>query len=273
MGSALARASASAGLDVTVWNRTSAKAHAVGLPVAQSVGEAVRGADVVVVCLFDHASVLGVLEPVASALAGRRLVNLTTTTPDEARELAEWAAGAGAVCLDGGVMAVPEMIGGPTAEVLYSGSEELFSDLRRLLETWGGATYLDSDAGVASLYDLALLAGMYAMFAGFFHGAAMVKSVGVSASDFAQRATPWLQAMAGAVAEFGAVIDGGTYDSPGQQSLEFSDPRNIVEASIAAGVRTDLVDALHRLVRRQIDAGHGADGYARVIESFVEVAA
>lgn len=272
MGSALARASAARGFAVTVWNRNGARASALGLPVAGSAAEAVRAAEVVVVCLLDHASVRSVLEPAAGALAGRRLINLTTTTPDEARDLAEWAAGVGAGYLDGGIMAIPEMIGGSTAEVLYSGSETVFAEVHGLLESWGAAAFFGSDAGLASLYDLALLAGMYAMFAGFFHGAAMVGTAGVPASGFAQRATPWLQAMAGLLGAFGEVVDGRAYDAPGQQSLEFSDPRYIVAASRAAGVGTDLVDVLRRLVRRQIDAGYGSEGYARVIESLRESA-
>ena len=41
-----------------------------------------------VVCLLDHGSVHEVLDPAADALAGRVLVNLTTGTPEQARELA-----------------------------------------------------------------------------------------------------------------------------------------------------------------------------------------
>jgi 3-hydroxyisobutyrate dehydrogenase-like beta-hydroxyacid dehydrogenase len=267
MGSALAEASAARGFAVTAWNRSGGKEFAGGV-LAETAGEAVRAADVVVVCLHDHASVHSVLDPVVETLAGRRLINLTTTTPAEARELADWAARLGADYLDGGVMAVPAMIGGAAAEVLYSGSADVYATDRALLESWGKATYFGADAGTAALYDLALLAGMYAMFAGFFHGAAMVGTAGISACDFAARATPWLQAMAGSVAEFGATVDARDFGGPGQQSLDFSDPRYIVAASRDAGVNTELVDALRRLVLTQIEAGHGADGFARVIESF-----
>ena len=45
----------------------------------------------IVVCLFDHRSVHEVLDPLADRLAGRRLINLTTTSPEGARELADWA--------------------------------------------------------------------------------------------------------------------------------------------------------------------------------------
>jgi 3-hydroxyisobutyrate dehydrogenase-like beta-hydroxyacid dehydrogenase len=108
---------------------------------------------------------------------------------------------------------------------------------------------------------------MYVMFAGFFHGAAMVGAAGVPAKEFATRAAAWLQAVVPMITEYAEIIDGGDYSVPGQQSLNFSDIGDIVDASRAQGVSTQMVDAVQRLIRRQIDAGHGSEGFARVIES------
>lgn len=270
MGSALAEAALRAGHHTTVWNRSAAKSRPLqnhGATVADNVSDAVAAADLVVVCLFDHASVHDVLDPVAGILDGRQVVNLTTTSPDGARELASWAGAAGIDYLDGGIMATPEMIGTPASTLLYSGSQAVFDEHRALLETWGSADYFGADAGMASLYDLALLAGMYAMFAGFFQGAAMVAGAGVTATQFAERAIPWLHAVAPSVAEYAAVIDGGDFSVPGQQSLVFSDLTDIVDACRSQGIGTDVIDAVQRLIRRQVDAGFGAHGFARVIES------
>jgi 3-hydroxyisobutyrate dehydrogenase-like beta-hydroxyacid dehydrogenase len=269
MGSALARAAVHAGHPTTVWNRTAEKAQELaeaGAHVANTPGEAVE-ADLVVVCLFDHASVHEVLDPLADRLSGRRLINLTTTSPDGARELARWAAGLGIDYLDGGIMATPEMIGSSKSVVLYSGSQRLHDDFRGVIELWGHSEYFGDDAGIASLYDLALLSAMYVMFAGFFHGAAMVGAAGVPVKDFAVRAADWLQTVVPLITEYAEVIDGGDFSVPGQQSLVFSDISDIVNASRAQGISTEVVDVVQRLIHRQIDAGHGSDGFARVIES------
>jgi 3-hydroxyisobutyrate dehydrogenase-like beta-hydroxyacid dehydrogenase len=270
MGSALAAATVAAGHRTTVWNRTPGRAGALvesGAREAATVRDAVTASPLVVAVVLDHASVHQTLDPVADALAGRALVNLVTTTPEESRELAAWAAAHGIDYLDGGIMAVPGMIGGPGAEVLYSGSRAAFDDARPVLDTWGESTWLGEDPGLAPLYDLALLAGMYAMFAGFFHGVAMVGTAGVSATDFARRAAPWLVAMTSGLAEYADVVDRRDYGGPGQQSLAFSDPSDIIRASEEAGLATDVVAAVQALVHRQIDAGHGADGFARAVES------
>ncbi|MEU4419698.1 NAD(P)-binding domain-containing protein [Actinoplanes sp. NPDC024001] len=270
MGSALATALLKAGHPVTLWNRTPGKADHLagpGVTVAGTPDDAVRANDLIIVCLLDHASVHQTLDPLARELAGRTVINLTTTSPAQARELAAWAADAQITYLDGGIMAVPGMIGQPGASILYSGDAGAFEQHRALLEQWGASRYLGADAGLASLYDLALLAGMYVMFAGFMHGVAMVAPAGVPARDFAAMASPWLAAMAGELDGFATVIDGGDYTVAGQQSLDFSDLGDIVAASAEQGISTEVVDMVQRLIRRQIDAGHGSEGFARIVES------
>ena len=270
MGAALAEALLKAGHATTVWNRSPGKADALvaqGATVAATPGDAIRAGELVIVCLFDHASVHEVLDPLAPDLAGRTLLNLTTTKPEQARELAVWAAEAGVAYLDGGIMAVPGMIGQPGASILYSGSAEVFGEHRALLDLWASSTYFGEDAGLASLYDFALLSAMYVMFAGFMHGAAMVAPAGVSAREFASMAAPWLTAMTGGFDGFGEVIDGGDYTVPGQQSLEFSNLGLFIEASAEQGVGAEPIAMVQRLIQRQLDAGHGGEGFARIIES------
>ncbi len=108
MGSALAAALVQAGHATTVWNRSPGKADdlvAQGARAAATAGDAVRASELVVVCLLDHASVRHVLDPLADDLAGRAVVNVTTTAPEQSRESATWAADAGIGYLDGGIMA------------------------------------------------------------------------------------------------------------------------------------------------------------------------
>ncbi|MEV4760374.1 NAD(P)-binding domain-containing protein [Micromonospora sp. NPDC049559] len=271
MGSALATATLDGGAPAVVWNRNPDRARALaerGPTVAATVEEAIAGDGPIVVCLFDHRSVHDVLDPVAAGLAGRTVINLTTTTPRESRELAGWAADRGITYLDGAIMAVPQMIGRPGSAIFYSGSAAAFERHRPLLDRWGGSVYFGPDAGMASLNDMAMLVGMYAMFAGFLHGAAMLATDGVPATEFAERQAPFLAAMAGQLAGFAATVDAKDYAGAGQQSLEFT------EAALAALLRTSAdqgVDAgvlrpIHDNVRRQIAAGLGGLGTARIFE-------
>lgn len=150
MGTALARAWLAAGHPLTVWNRTPGRAGALaaeGAEVAESAGEAVAASDLVVVCLLDDESVAEALEGLD--LAGKCLVNLTTTTPAQARARARWAQERGARYLDGGIMAVPPTVGVPEAGgyVFCSGSREAFEALREALAVPLGTRYVGEDAG------------------------------------------------------------------------------------------------------------------------------
>ncbi|MGC5053642.1 NAD(P)-dependent oxidoreductase [Micromonospora sp. DT48] len=271
MGSALAAAALDAGHRVVAWNRTGHRAQSLGASgatIADSAEEAISGARTVVVCLFDAASVREVLEPVATGLSGRTVINLTTTTPDESRDLARWAEERGIDLLDGAIMAVPEMIGGPGSTIFYSGSASAFTSHRPLLDLWAESSYVGPDPGMAALYDTAMLSGMYAMFAGFLHGAAMVGSAGVSADEFVRRQAPFLAAMTEQLAGFAATIDEQDYLGPGQQSLRFTETAltTIMQASTGQGVPDEVLQPVHDLVRRQIAAGFGEHGTARIFE-------
>ncbi|MBQ1051241.1 NAD(P)-dependent oxidoreductase [Micromonospora sp. C51] len=276
MGSALARTASDAGHRIVCWNRTGHRAQSLGergAVIADSVEQAIVGTRTVVVCLFDAASVREVLEPVATGLSGRTVINLTTTTPNQSRDLARWAGERGIDLLDGAIMAVPETIGGPESAIFYSGSGEGFAQHRQLLDLWGESSYLGPDAGMAALYDTAMLAGMYAMFAGFLHGAAMVGSEGVPAGEFVRRQASFLAAMTEQLAGFAATIDEQDYLGPGQQSLRFTETAlsTVMQASTGQGVTDEVLKPLHDMVRRQLAAGFGEHGTARMFEELRSV--
>lgn len=270
MGSALAAELLKSGHPVTVWNRSPGRAADLidhGADRAATVADAVAAHPLIVACLLRSSSVYETLGAVVGLLRGKSLVNLTTTTPNEAREMAAWAAEHGIDYLDGAVLAVPAMIGSPGAQVFYSGSQTVFDRYRTVFDAWASSIFDGPDAGRASLIDLALLSGMYQMFAGFFHGAAMAGSGGMTATDFAARATPFLSAMTAELNGYARVIDGGDYTVAGQQSLDFSDLSHLVRASDEQGVNAVTLAAVQALISEQIAAGHGAEGFARIYES------
>jgi 3-hydroxyisobutyrate dehydrogenase-like beta-hydroxyacid dehydrogenase len=109
MGPALARALLRDGHRVTVWNRTSAKVEPLvrdGAVLAHGAAVAVGASLIVTVCVEDYKltrSILGT-EEVAPALAGRVPVELSTGTPQDARDAEAWARERGADYLDGAII-------------------------------------------------------------------------------------------------------------------------------------------------------------------------
>ncbi|WP_255285058.1 NAD(P)-dependent oxidoreductase [Nocardia caishijiensis] len=252
MGAALAKALLVGGHEVTVWNRTAARAEplvADGATLAATPAEAMAAADLVILCVLDDAAVREQVAPAAEQLRGRVLVNLTTTTPEQGRSLGRWAEANGVELIDGGIMAVPAMIGGPAAFLLYSGVTPAFDRFRHVLDLFGRAEWVGTDYGAAAMYDLAILGGMYSMFAGFQQGGKMVRTTGGSAAHLATLMGPFLQAMAGLFGQYAPGIDDPATYVP-EQSAEFTSGAltTINTAADEAGTPSELLQVLLKTV-------------------------
>ena len=271
MGTALAVAFLAIGRRTTVWNRTAGKAGELverGAVEAAGLEAAIRASPLVVACLLDHHSVHQALDPVADALAGRTLVNLTNGTPSQGRELAAWASGHGAALLDGGIMAVPLMIGSPEAFILYSGPRESFDVHRDALEALGEARYMGADPGLAALYDLALLSGMYGVYGGILHAFALVRSAGVAATEFAPMLSRWLDGMGDLIDDTAAQIDSDDYATGVVSNLAMQTAAfpNFFEVAREQGISTDLIAPLYGFMQRRVADGYGHEDVTGVIE-------
>jgi 3-hydroxyisobutyrate dehydrogenase-like beta-hydroxyacid dehydrogenase len=210
MGRALAAALVDRGHPTTVWNRTPGRAGDLAVTHAATASEAFAANDLVILCLLDFESVVEVLDGVE--LAGRTIVNLTTGTPEDAAKLSTLVTGRGADYLDGGIMAIPSMIGTESATVLYSGSEPAFRRAEKVLAAFGAARYLGAEVGLAALNDIAMLTGMYGMLGGFVHAAALVRGTGAPVAEFTESLLiPWLRGMFPALVDMAGQIDSGDY--------------------------------------------------------------
>ncbi|MFF1905426.1 NAD(P)-dependent oxidoreductase [Kitasatospora sp. NPDC058218] len=271
MGTALADAFLAAGHPTVVWNRSAAKAEplvARGAVRAATPAEAVAANPLIVACVLDYDVLRTVLAGAEPVLAGRTLVNLTSGSPEQARDLADWAAAHDLAYLDGAIMITPPGIGGPHATLLFSGAPDLLARHRATLAALGEPVDLGPDAGVAGLYDTALLGLMWSALTGWLHGVALVGADGVRAADFTPVATRWLAgAVVGFIDRYTTQVDAGHY--PGDDAdldIHLAAMRHLLHAGRARGVDTALPELLARQAEQAIAAGHGADSYARLVE-------
>ncbi|EIV91443.1 beta-hydroxyacid dehydrogenase, 3-hydroxyisobutyrate dehydrogenase [Frankia sp. QA3] len=274
MGTALARTWLAAGHPTTVWNRTRARAEplvAEGATLADTAAEAVAATPLIVVCLLDDASVGAALAD--AELAGRDLVNLTTGSPAQARARAAWAHERGARYLDGGIMAVPPMVGSsPTrGYVFYSGSRALFDDRGRTLAVPLDPRYVGADPGLAALHDVALLSAMTGMFAGISHAFALIRAAGVPARPFAPLLVEWLRAMATSASATAEHLDSGDYTTGVMSNLAMQVAGNATLLRTAAelGVDAELLTPYMAAMQRRLADGHADEGVTGVIDQLL----
>jgi 3-hydroxyisobutyrate dehydrogenase-like beta-hydroxyacid dehydrogenase len=255
MGSALATALVAEGFEVTVWNRTD-KPAPVGTTKAATPEEAFRS-DVVVTCLSTY----DVQQPLLTKDV-KTLVNLTSGTPEQARATARWAEANGVEYVDGVIMAVPQQIGTAQARILFSGSEN-----HHVLQAFGEPVFLGEDAGLAALYDLALLGVMWSAFGGYLQALALVGSAGVTPRQFTPLVTDWLAVVNTLLPGMGEEAQSGNYETDvSALDINVSGLRLLAEAGAEQGLDTTLPQALHDLFERAQSNGHGAHSIASVIE-------
>jgi 3-hydroxyisobutyrate dehydrogenase-like beta-hydroxyacid dehydrogenase len=272
MGKALAAAFLEGGHPTTVWNRSPGKAGelvAQGAVPAGTVAEAVRAAELVVVCVVDHGAAQAVLDAAADELPGRVLVNLTSDTPERSRAAAAWAAGRGIDYLDGAIMVPVTAIGRPEALVFYSGPRAAYDKYEAALRALGGRpTHLGEDHGLAAVYDLALLDYFYAGMSGLVHAFALAGTEGVRAKDLA----PYLDTITGIMPPIAAYtaehIDAGSY--PGEDAplaMMAAGAGHVLEAAEQRGLDVGVLRAVKDITDRTLARGHATDGWASTVEA------
>ena len=160
MGHPMAGHLATAGHEVTVWNRSPARAaawlaeHPEGR-VAATAAEAARGAQLVLMCVGDDASVLAVLTAPDGVLAGASpgtvVVDHTTVSADTARRAAQACSEAGVAFLDAPVSGGQAGAVNGTLTVMVGGDAADFERANPVIAAYGAKRRLLGPVGAGQL--------------------------------------------------------------------------------------------------------------------------
>jgi 3-hydroxyisobutyrate dehydrogenase-like beta-hydroxyacid dehydrogenase len=273
MGSALARALLRDGHRVTVWNRTSAKAEPLvcdGAVLAPSAASAVGASPTVVVCVDDYEVTNRILETneVTSALAGRVLVQLSTGSPQEARDSEVWARERSADYLDGAILAYPDQIGTPDATILVSGGESAFRRSGPILRSLAGnLNYLGEQVGSASALDCATLSFLNGAILGLVHGSLICEAESLRVDSFGSMLAELAPVIAAEVKHLAEVIQAGTHAKP-QATLKTyaGGVDRIVRQARDARINAEIPTFASGLLQRAMAAGYGEEEVASLIK-------
>jgi 3-hydroxyisobutyrate dehydrogenase-like beta-hydroxyacid dehydrogenase len=160
MGLPMATRLADAGLPLTVWNRTAARAAplaARGVPVAASLPALAAGSDVLITMLADGPAALAVWSALLPACPlGCIGVDMSTTGPAAARELAAEAARHGADFLDAPVSGSTALAAQGTLTTMVGGPAEAFERVRPVLATLTARQLHLGPAGAGAAMKLAV---------------------------------------------------------------------------------------------------------------------
>ena len=269
MGAALARAMLHAGHDLTVWNRSPAKTQPfINEDVAgpRDVSAAILASPVILICIDDYAATNTLLqsEDVASQLAGRTIVQLSTGTPNEAREALEWMTARSVAYLDGAILCGPSQIATDNGLILLSGVEAANERAGRLLECLGGTVrYLGTNVGAASALDLAWLATCYGRIVSTVHAANLCQSESVDLDEFIS-----LFPDDPAIQGYAKTIRDNSFDQcTATLQVWGAALQRVQQQGIDAGINTEIPDFFGSFFEKAVNAGHGAENVMALIKT------
>jgi 3-hydroxyisobutyrate dehydrogenase len=268
MGAGMVQSLRRAGHDVTVWNRTAAKARELagtGAVAAPTVTEAVTGADFVITMLFDTAATLAVKPELTAALAPEAVwIQCGTVGPDGITTIAD---GVPAI-VDAPVLGTKKPAEDGKLIVLVSGDPGLIDRCNPVFEAIGTRTIVAGDTiGPASALKLVCNSWVALIMAGTAQSVQFARALGVdpelflTAIDGGPTGSPYAQVK-------GKAILAGDYTTSFAVDGVVKDVQLMIDAAERAGFPPGLLAAVHRLYAQASAAGKGDADMAAVVEAF-----
>jgi 3-hydroxyisobutyrate dehydrogenase len=271
MGSAFASRALGGGHQVTVWNRSAGRAGGLveeGAVVAPSVGDAVAGAEVVLVVVADDAALdqvcLGDDGAFAAMAPAAVLVNISTVAPRTIRHLAD--VGPDDRVLDAPVLGSPAMVAGGGARFFVGGPTSAVEAVGPLWGDLGSGTTHCGPVGAGAtmkvVSNLLLIAGV----ATLAEGIATARSHGIADELIRQ-----VLAASPVVSPAGAVRLDSLLDAahPGwfTPALARKDMRLALALAEETGVGVRIGPATEALLTAVVDGGQAWPDFTAVIEA------
>ena len=271
MGSALAATLLKNDYEVSVWNRTASRAAPLveaGASQADSVAEGISVSEVIVVCVGNYDDTKSLLEDCGD-LSGKTLIQLTTATAPETRDMEAWAIQNGALYLDGAIMAYPSDVGTEACYLLVAGSEAAWRDCEPIVMCLGGASrFLGENVAAPTALDAALIISSLSSIIGMIQGAHIVEQEGLDVSEYLELVV-------------GMSVDEVPHDLRRQGNAiarnDFSDTQaalgtyaaglsNLVGDYAKRGLNMQFPQAINDLLNRALQAGYEEEEVAAVIK-------
>ena len=272
MGAGMARSLLREGLEVTVWNRSTDKAKPLaedGAHVAESAGDAVAAADVVVTMLFDTEAVA---ETMADALdrarEGAVWLQTSTVGVEGTERLAALARDKGVAMLDAPVLGTKAPAENGQLVVLASGPASLRGTVQPVLDAIGSKTqWVGEDPGDASKLKLAVNAWIATVVNGVAQSMALARGLGLDPQQF-------LDAVSGQAVDApyvqlkGKAMINGDFTPSFALDGVIKDIDLVLAAMDGAGTDPTLARALRDRLAAASAAGHGAEDMAAVVHGY-----
>ncbi|MBB3058942.1 NAD(P)-dependent oxidoreductase [Mucilaginibacter gotjawali] len=261
LGSNFVKAMINKGEQVQVWNRTASRAkvlEAFGAKAFDSAADAVKGADVVHLCVKDDAAVDQVLEQAAPGFyKGVYIIDHTTTSAKGAVERTKAWKARGFIYLHAPVFMGPPNALASTGTMLVSGDQTVIAKMEPELSKMTGKLLNLGDvegkaAGMKLIGNLFLIA----LTGALSDTLAMGKAQGITGDDILGLFDTWNPG-AMTVARLKRIMAGGFDDPSWELSMARKDAGLMMSAANEGGTDLLVIPAIAAEMDKWIEQGHG----------------
>ncbi|MEM9872443.1 MAG: NAD(P)-dependent oxidoreductase [Pseudomonadota bacterium] len=261
MGLPMARNLAQAGVPLTVWNRTAAKARSLeahGVHVAETLAEAVTGADIVISMLSDGPTVLGVVSDVSGSLSdGALWIDMSSTKPEEARAEAAALAAVGVAHLDAPVSGGTKGAEAASLAIMVGGSTTDLARAQPVLEAMGRPVYV-GPSGSGQLSKLCNQA-IVAVTIGAVAEAMLLAEKGGADPAALRAALKGGFADSTILQQHGERMTTGNFEPGGLSKFQLKDLNNVLAEAQAADLSLPMVEDVRDRFAHFVEHMDGAD--------------
>ncbi|SDD11243.1 NAD(P)-dependent oxidoreductase [Niabella drilacis] len=273
MGVKIAQLYLQKGFQVTVFNRTAAKADPLikeGAAFVPTVQQAIEASPVSIVIVHDYDVAKKIFAAeTGDTLSGRIIVQLTTGTAQEARASEAWFSSRNAGYIDGAIQVAPEQMAQPDTTILFSGQKGRYLEIEDLLKVLGGnLKYLGENTAAAAALDTATLSYIYGAAIGFFHGALIAESENFDVKEYSDIIAEIAPGMGEFLKHEGAVISSGDYRiSQSPLSISVGATERILATARLSGINSEFPELAASWLKRAKAAGYENEEFAAVMKT------
>ncbi|MBY5933689.1 NAD(P)-dependent oxidoreductase [Tateyamaria omphalii] len=261
MGFPMARNLARAGVPVTVWNRTQAKAEPLadeGAAVAASTSAAVTGADVIITMMSDGPTVLAVIAEVSRSLtSGALWIDMSSTKPVEARAARARLAEQGVAFLDAPVSGGTKGAEAASLAIMVGGEAADFERAHPIFEVMGRPVHV-GPAGTGQLSKLCNQA-IVAVTIGAVAEAMLLAEQGRADPAALRAALKGGFADSTILQQHGERMTTGNFEPGGLSKFQLKDLDNVLVEAAGLGLALPMVEGVRARFAHFVENMDGAD--------------
>ena len=263
MGAPIARRLAEAGHEVRAWNRTREKAEGLGGTVADTPGEAVRDAELVVTMLADGQAVDEVMRALSAEVgAGAVWAQMSTVGLEWTRRLAELGSARGLLFVDAPVLGTRQPAEQGALVVIAAGTPEARTRCEQAFPAFSRKlVWLGDEIGSASALKLVLNHWILNTVENIGETVALAEALGVDPRQFLDSIAGGNMDMPYAHMKTEAILSGNLEPSFTLRLAE-KDVGLVLDAARECGIELGLALVTLERMARAVELGHGDDDMA-----------